>query len=194
MSAFSPGSLDEGVVQPDVGLALDDVDPRPVQPSLTQRLRESVRVDERAARGVHEHRGPLHPLKERLVDDVVRRGPPRREHEHGVALARELRQLDAAHLAHAELRRECGVRGGVGGCAPVACVEAAREAEGDEARERRLGDAPEADEACGARGRGRGGGAGVGRERGELGAAEGEGGPDEVGPLVQLVRRRERGA
>ena len=154
MSAFSPGSLDEGVVQPDVGLALDDIDPRPVQPTLTQRLRECVRVDERAARSVHEHRSLLHPLEERLVDDVVRRRPPGREHEHGVALARELRQLDAAHLAHAELRRERGVRGRVGGSACVACVEAAREAEGDEARERRLRDAPEADEACGARGRG----------------------------------------
>lgn len=171
----SPWSGNERVIRPHLGLALDDVDPGTIQPPLMEGLRERVRVDEGAPGGVHEHSALLHRPQERLVHDVVRRGSTRGEHEHDVALARELLERHAAQLAHTVLGGERGVRRGVRRRLRVRGVETVLEAEGDEAGERRLRDAPEADEACSAFGRGRG--------CAQLGPAECERGPDEVGPL-----------
>ena len=163
------------MVETDLGLALNHIDPSAIKPSLMQRLRKRVRIHKRPSRRVHEHGRLLHLPQEGLVDDVVRRRTPGGENEHDVALACELGQRHTAELFHPVLGCERGVCGGVGRRGRVRGVETVLEAEGDEPGERRLRNAAETDEACGALGRGGG--------RAELGAAEGEGRPDEVGPL-----------
>ena len=133
------------MVRADMGLTLDDVEARAPDPFFAQCLRERVRVDERATRGVDKHGVLLHLAQKGRIDDVVGVLPAGREHEEDVARARELVELDAADRAQAGVL--CGegglevrvARGGGGGG-----VDAVREAEGDEAREGRLGDAPEA--------------------------------------------------
>ncbi len=55
-----PGLLHEGMLRADVRFTLDDVQPSAPDPLFSQRLRERVRVDERAARSVDEHGVLLH--------------------------------------------------------------------------------------------------------------------------------------
>ncbi len=163
------------MIRPDLGLSLNDVDPSTVQPAFVERLGKRIRVHERPPCCIHEHRALLHPFQELLVHNVVRRSSARGEDEHNVALARELVERHAAQLAHPVLGRERSVGSVVRGRGRVRGVQAVLEAEGDEAGERRLCDATEADETCGALGRG-------GRCA-ELLAAPYVGGPDEVWPL-----------
>ena len=98
-----------------MGLALDDVEARAPDPFLAQCVRERIRVDERAARCIHEHGVPLHLAEKILVDDVPRVLPARREDEEHVARARELVQVDAPDgvqpVARDERRFERGVAG-----------------------------------------------------------------------------------
>ena len=149
-----PGLSHERVVRADMGLTLDDVEARAPDPFFAQCLRERVRVDERAARGVDEHGVLLHLAEKVRVDDVVRVRTAGREDEEDVARAGELVELDAADGAQSRVLRGEGrleevrvvvARGGGGGARGV---DAVREVEGGEARERRLRDAPEAKEAC----------------------------------------------
>ncbi len=182
-----PGLLHEGMLRADVRFALDDVQTSAPDPLFAQRLRERIRVDERAARGVDEHGMLLHLAQKARVDDVPRRVAARREHEQHVALPRELVQADAPdgpqRVARHERRFELVVarRGRVRG------VDAVRDAERGEARERRLRDAPEAQKAHGAGLRGRGGA--------QLRPSEEERSEREVGPLmgidVQVVDARQ---
>src|SRR6266702_7692664 len=90
-----PGLLYEGMLRADVRFTLDDVQASAPDPLLAQRLRERIRVDERAARGVDEHGVLLHLAQKARVYDVLRRITARREHEQHVALPRELVQPDA---------------------------------------------------------------------------------------------------
>jgi len=165
------------MVSADVGLALDDVEARAPDPLFAQRAGERVRVDERAAGCVDEDSVLLHPAQKLCVDDVARSVSAGREHEEDVARARELVCVDAADGAQAVLRGEGGFEGGVAGRGRVGGVDAVSEAEGGDAREGRLGDAPEAEEACRARWRERAGA--------QLGPGEEERGKVEVGPLGQ---------
>ena len=184
----SPWSGNKRVVRPDLGLALDDVDPGTIQPPLMEGLRERVRVDERAPRSVHEHSALLHRAQERLVHDVVRRGSTRGEDEHDVALARELVERHAAHLAHAEARGVRGVLRSVRVRAGARGVQDALDAERDETRERRVRDAPEAEEAGSLAGVELGWVRLVG-ENTELGTAETERGPRGIRPLSEGTRQ-----
>lgn len=177
MGMTLPGLPHEWVVRADVRLTLDDVEARTPDPFFAECLREGVRVDERAARGVDEHGVLLHLAEKVRVDDVVRVRPAGREDEEDVARAGELVELDAAdgaqtRVLRGEGRLEVRVARGGGGARGV---DAVREVEGSEARERRLGDAAEAEEACCA----------CWGERGwaQLGPDEAEGGEVEVGPL-----------
>jgi hypothetical protein len=173
---YRPGLTHERVVRADVGLALDDVEPGAPYPLLAQRARERVRVDERAARGVDEHGAGLHLAQKCGVDDVARGSAAGREDEEDVARACELVEVDAADRAQGRvLRRQRRLERGVARGGRVRGVDAVRYAEGCEARERRLRDAAEAEEADRARWRE--------RARAQLRAGEEERGEVEVGPL-----------
>ena len=124
--------------------SLDDVEARAPYPLFAQRLCERVRVDERAARRVDEHGVLLHPAQEVGVDDVPRRVAAGREDEKDVARAGELGIVDAPHGAQAVSRCERSFERGVAGGGRVRGVDAVRDAEGGEAPEGRLSDAPEA--------------------------------------------------
>ena len=78
------------MVETDLGLALDHIDPSAIKPSLMQRLCKRVRIHKRPSRRVHEDGGLLHLPEKLLIDDVVRRRTARSQDEDGVALAREL--------------------------------------------------------------------------------------------------------
>lgn len=121
------------MVSADMGLTLDDVEAGTPDPFFAQSLRERVRVDQRAARRVHQHRVFLHLAQEVCVDDVSRVLPARREHEEHVALARELVQLYAPDGAQVVLRGEGCLERGVARRAGVGRVYAVGEAEGGEA-------------------------------------------------------------
>jgi hypothetical protein len=121
------------MVSADMGLILDDVKAGTPDPFFAQRLRERVRVDERAACRVHQHGMFLHLAQKTCIDDVSRVLPARREHKEHVALARELVQVYAPDGAQVVLRGEGRFERGVTRRAGVGCVYAVRETEGDEA-------------------------------------------------------------
>jgi len=114
-TVYGPGLLHEGVVRANVRFALDDVEARAPYPLFAQRLRERVRVHERAARRVDEHGVLLHLAQKVGIDDVPRRVTAGREDEKDVARARELVLVDALYGVQAMLRRERGLEGGVAG-------------------------------------------------------------------------------
>ena len=118
------------MVRTDVGLAFDDVEARTPYPLFAQRPRERVRVDERAARGVHEHGVLLHLTQKVRVNDVPRLVPAGREHEEHVALARQLDQLDAPDGPQAVARGERRLELRVARRGRVRGVDAVRDAEG----------------------------------------------------------------
>lgn len=132
------------MVRADVRFAFDDIEASAPYPPFAQGPRERVRVDERAARRVDEHGTPFHLAQKVGVDDVPRRVAAGREDEKDVARARKLVLVDAPYGAQAVSCRERGFEGGVAGGGRVRGVDAVRDAEGGEAREGRLGDAPEA--------------------------------------------------
>ncbi len=141
-----PRCVDQWVVGANVGLALDDVHARTIQPALVEGLRERERVDDGAACSVDEDSGGLHLPEPAGGEDV-----------EDVRLARKRRERDTLDLFDAEFCREGGISAGVGvggGGGGLTGVEGALEAEGDEAGEGGLGDVAEADEAYSAHGRG----------------------------------------
>src|SRR6266571_1201167 len=183
-----PGLLYEGMLRADVRFTLDDVQLSAPDPLFAQSLRERVRVDERAARGVHEHGVLLHLAQKARVDDVPRRVTARREHEQHVALPRKLVQPDAPDGPQRVARRKRGLELVVARRGRVRGVDAVRDAERGEARERRLRDPPEAQKTHRAGLRRRGGA--------QLRPSEEERSEREVGPLmgmdVQVVDARQR--
>jgi hypothetical protein len=119
------------MVSADMGLTLDDVEAGTPDPFFAQRLRERMRVNERAACRVHQHGVFLHLAQEICIDDVSRVLPARREHKEHVTLARELVQIYAPDGAQVVVLRDEGCfERGVARRAGVGRVYAVRETEG----------------------------------------------------------------
>lgn len=128
-----PGLPHERVISADMRFTLDDVEAGTPDPSFAQRLRERVRINERAASHVHQHGMFLHLAQKVFVDDVSRVLPSRREHKEHLALARELVQIYALDGAQVVVLRDEGrFERGVARRAGVGRVYAVRESEGDE--------------------------------------------------------------
>lgn len=175
-----PGLLHQRVIRSDVWLSGDNIHPGCPNPPLTQSLRKCVRVHQCPTARIYQDCRLLHPLQERLIHQVLGLDATWREYEHDIALRRDGVNVDLAQGVELELgcegRVALGVRAGRGG--GIAGVHAMREAEWDESREGGLRNAAEAEEASSAHGRG--------FRRAQLGAAECEGVPVELGPLQPL--------
>lgn len=144
-----PRELHQRVIESNVWLALDNIEPGTPYPLLAQRGLERVRVNERAARRVHKHARLLHLLQKRSVYDVMCRGPAGREYEYDVAPRCELVERYAPYAVQPELLRDLSVTRGVRMRGRARGVEAVFVAKRHESREYRLRYAPEADKACG---------------------------------------------
>lgn len=99
-----------------MGLSFDNIQPGRVDHAFAQDLRKGIAVYESPSTRIDEDRRSLHPPQERLIDDMIRRLSPGRQHEHDVRLTGDIVQrrgpLDAPQ---AELAREGPVVHVVGG-------------------------------------------------------------------------------